>query len=540
MRRHLAISAVLCTALVAAAPASAQEPRTGFEQRNGASFTTHDEEVAFLDAVAASPRVRLSVAGRTKQGRPLHLVELGSPGPAGREAAVRRPTALVVCSQHGNEPAGREACLQLMRDLAYTSEPGLVDLLSRVTLLFVPTANPDGRAANDRENSDAVDINRDHIGIDTPEAQALSAIVRDWEPDVALDLHEYGPSQPVIYDDSILWLWPRNLNTDKEVHDLAIEMGRKYLMPAAEDAGYTTDEYGQAEVADNDFAQTAGDGDEGIMRNAMGLRHVLGILIETRVDADVRQSPTEPLMTAQVQRRRVDSHGSVLRGMLRFMSERGGDAARVTAEAEQRKIAEGAARSAPVYFGGADNEEPAAEDVVNPPPCGYRLTEDQVAKLGPRLALHGIDLYRVQGGPFVPLQQSAEPLIPLFLDVRGRKDRRRADGEALDSCPVIPGIPPTTAPPAATAAGRVTSDVRAPAPSCSSKRTVLLRITKRRGKYLRTTVTANGRRQRVRRHIAYIELRALKGTVRVRIVQTRRFRGKVRTFRQTRTLRVCR
>ena len=538
MRRLLTIVAVLGTALAAAAPASAQEPATGFEQRNGASWTTNDEEVAFLDALAASPRVRLSVAGRTKQGRPLHLVELGSPSPAGREAALRRPTALMICSQHGNEPAGREACLQLMRRLAFTSEPRLVDLLARTTFLFVPNANPDGREADDRENADGDDINRDHIGLDTQEAQAMAGVVRDWEPDVAVDLHEYGPSQPVIYDDSVLWLWPRNLNTDKEVHDLAIELGREYLMPAAEDAGYTTDEYGQAEVADNDIAQTAGDGDEGIMRNAMGLRHVLGILVETRVDADLRQSPTEPLPGVAA-RRRVDSHSAVLRGMLRFMDERGTEAARVTAEAEQRKIAEGAARSAPVYFGGADNEEPAEEDVVDPPPCGYRLTEDQVAELGPRLALHGIDLYRVEGGPFVPLQQSAEPLIPLLLDVRGRPDRRRADGKALDSCPVIPGIPPTTAPPAASAA-RTAPDVRAPAPSCSSKRTVLLRITRRRGKYLRTTVTANGKRQRVRRNIAYVELRTLNGTVKVRVVQTRRFRGKVRTFRQTRTLRVCR
>src|SRR3712207_911122 len=148
----------------------------------------------------------------------------------------------------------------------------------------------------------------------------MAAIVRDWQPDIALDLHEYGPSQPVIYDDSILWLWPRNLNTDPQVHDLAVELGRKYLVPAANDAGYSTDEYGQAEVADNDVAQTAGDGDEGIMRNAMGLRHVLGIPVETRVHAGVRQSPTEPLQAGEVARRRVDSHGAVLKGLLRFMS----------------------------------------------------------------------------------------------------------------------------------------------------------------------------------------------------------------------------
>ena len=536
---RLAVALTVAAALAVAAPSAlAQGPTTGFEQRDGASWTTHAEEVSFLNAVAASPRVRLSEIARTKQGRPMHLVQIGAPGPATAEQARSRPTALLVCSQHGNEPAGREACLKLLRELAFTSDAGLVDLLSRTTFLFVPSANPDGREANQRGNADGTDVNRDHLGLDTPEAQAMAAVVRDWEPDVAVDLHEYGPSQPIIYDDSVLWLWPRNLNTDPQVHDLAVELGRKYLVPAANDAGYSTDEYGQAEVADNDVAQTAGDGDEGIMRNAMGLRHVLGILVETRVDADVRQSPTEPLMTAQVQRRRVDSHGAVLRGLLRFMRERGGDVARVTAEAERRKIAEGAARNAPVYFGGADNTEPAEEDVVNPPPCGYRLSEQQVAALGPRLALHGIDLYRVEGGPFVPLAQSAEPLIPLLLDARGT--RKKTDGQALDRCPVIPGVPVSQDPPAG---GSTTPAVRAVAPltgpSCSSRRTVLLRLTRRRGKYLRTTVTANGKRQRVRRNVAYVQLATLRGTVRVRIVQTRRFRGKVRTFKQSRTLRVC-
>ena len=538
MRLAVALAAVLVAAAVTTPAALAQGPKTGFEQRNGMSWTTHAEELSFLGAVAQSPRVRVTVAGRTKQGRPLHLVELGAPAPAGRDAAVRRPTALLVCSQHGNEPAGREACLKFLRDLAFTTDPALVDLLSRATFLVVPSANPDGRDANTRENSDDVDVNRDHLGLDTPEAQAMAGIVRDWEPDVAIDLHEYGPSQPVIYDDSILYLWPRNLNTDAKVHDLAVELGRNYLVPAAEAAGYSTDEYGQAEVVDNDIAQTAGDADEGIMRNAMGLRHVLGMLVETRVDADVRQSPTEPLQTAEVQRRRVASHMSVLTGLVRFMRERGADAARVTAEAERRKIAEGAARSAPVFFGGADNEEPAAEDVVNPPPCGYRLSEEQVAALGPRLALHGIDLYRVEGGPFIPLAQSAEPLIPLLLDTRGT--RKKTDGKPLDRCPVIPGVPVSAAPPGgASAASTRPAAPDTTGPSCTSRRTVLLRLTRRRGRYVRTTVTANGRKVRVKRNIAYVKLATLRGTVRVTVTQKRRFRGKVRTYRQTKTLRTC-
>ena len=542
-----ALLPLAAAALLAAAPgAAAQAPTTAFEQRNGAAWTTHAEEQQFLAAVdAQSPRARLTEIGKTKQGRPVQLVELGAPGPAGAAAARNRPTALMVCSQHGNEPSGREACLRFLRDLAFTSDAGLVALLERTTFLFVPAANPDGRNANSRENTDGVDINRDHVGLDTPEAKAMAAVVRDWQPDVALDLHEYGPSMPVIYDDALLWLHPRNLNTDKAVHDLALKLGRDYLVPAAEAAGYTTDEYGQYEVADNDVYQSAGDGDEGIMRNAMGLRHVLGILVETRVDADVRQSPMEPLQNAQVQRRRVDSHMSMLRGLLRFMAERGEETSRVTAAAARGKAHEGAFQTAPVYFDGADNQEPSAENTVNPPPCGYRLTDEQVAKLGPRLDLHGIRWSRVDIGPFVPLSQAAEPIIPLLLDARGSRNVVEAaplgsgcakydvkpDGGSAASRggPAAGGSPPAGGSPA----------LRPTAPRCSSRRTVLMRLPRRRGKALRTVVTANGRRVRVRRGLAVVSLARARGTVKVRITQRVRVRGKTRTFRVTRTLRVC-
>ncbi len=528
-------------ALLLALPgtALAAPPSTGFEDRNGASFTTFEEEQAFLEAVATgSPRAGLSVIGQTKQGRPLDLVELGAPGPAGREAALRRPTALLVCSQHGNEPAGREACLKLLRDLAFTDDAALVSLLEKVTFLIVPSANPDGRAANQRENADAVDVNRDHLGLDTNEARAMAAVVRDWQPDVAIDLHEYGPSQPVIYDDSVLWLWPRNLNADAQVHDLAIELGREYLVKSAQAAGYTTDEYGQQEILDNDIAQTAGDGDEGIMRNAMGLRHVLGILVETRVDADVRQNPLEPLEVARVQRRRVASHLAVLGGLLRFMGERGADAAAVTAAAAARKAAEGAARSAPVFFGGADNEAPAAEAVVDPPPCGYALTAEQAGALAPRLDLHGIRVERRAGGQFVGLGQAAEPVIPLLLDARGA--RHAAEAAALDTCPS--GSPRAGAPPATEPAGGASPAGRQPtasSPSCASRRTVPIRLPKLRGRVVRTRVFANGRRMTVRRGVAYVELRRPRTTVRIRIHRHVVRGGRRVLVKQTRTVRVC-
>src|SRR4051794_25679211 len=366
MRTPWVGAVALAAAALAAGPAMAAGPRTGFEQSDGAAWTTHEQELKFLAAVdQGSARAAISVIGRTAQNRPLHPVRLGYPAPRDAAPARTQPTLLFVCSPHGNEPARPEACPTTLRDLAFGANDAL---LSRANILFVPAANPDGRAADTRENSKGTDINRDHLNLVSPEARAIARVVRDYQPDMSVDLHEYGPSVPVLYDDEVLYLWPRNLNTDQRVHDLAVDLAQKYMKADSEKAGYTVDEYGQYEVAGNDIHQEAGDADEGILRNLMGLRHALGILVETRVDADPRNGPDELTSEAAVNRRRVAAHMATVHGALRFLAERGDEAATTTAGAMARKAKEGAARSAPVYFGGARNEEPAAEGGVSPPP----------------------------------------------------------------------------------------------------------------------------------------------------------------------------
>lgn len=404
-----------------------QPPKTQFEETEGAEWTSHENELRFLAEVdALSDRVEIDVIGKTAQGRPLHLVQLGFPKPASAGEARRQPTILFVCSQHGNEPAGREACLRLLRDLAFTKDKGLVSQLEKTTVLFVPSANPDGRAANARENSAGVDINRDHLNLVTPEAQAMAAVVRDWQPEISMDLHEYGPSLPVVYDDEVLILWPRNLNVDQQVHDHAVSLVDEHLMPEAEEAGYSADEYGQYEVADNDIHQAAGDGDEGIMRNAMGLRHSLGVLVESAVTEDPRNGPGELLSEAELNRRRVDSHMAVSHAALGFMRANGEKMAKVTLGAMKRKTIEGRKQSAPVYFDGADNTEPT--EIADPPPCAYIFDKPPSEQLVRTMKLLGIKT----DGLWVDIGQPAEPLIPLLLDERGA--RHSATAGSVTAC----------------------------------------------------------------------------------------------------------
>lgn len=172
-------------------------PQTGFEARGGASWTTRAEELAFLEAVVAgSRRAGIKTIGKSVQDRDLHLVRLGHPRAVPRKDAVGRRVALFICSQHGDEPTGRETCLQWLRDLAFTTYPALVGLLRTWTLLFLPNANPDGAEAGTRTNAHDVDLNRDHLNLRTPEAQAMARVIRGWRPDVVLDLHEFYGANP--------------------------------------------------------------------------------------------------------------------------------------------------------------------------------------------------------------------------------------------------------------------------------------------------------------------------------------------------------
>jgi N-acetylmuramoyl-L-alanine amidase len=139
---------------------------------------------------AAEPAAATSVIGRSVEGRPIRAVRVGS--------ARARVRVLVVGTVHGNEQGGRQVVARLRK-----ARPP-----RGVALWIVEDLNPDGTAANRRQNANLVDLNRNfpyrwraqhrpgHLNysgtrpLSEPESQAAVDLVQRIKPRVTIWYHQ--------------------------------------------------------------------------------------------------------------------------------------------------------------------------------------------------------------------------------------------------------------------------------------------------------------------------------------------------------------
>ena len=410
--------------------------RTQFEETNGGQFTTDVNEFAYTAALdEASERVRVVEIGRTLQGRPINMMVFGNPEPLPTAAAISsHPSVLIQCHVHGNEPSMRESCLIFARELAFTEDPELIDLMSRTTVLLVITLNGDGRAANTRGSSTGQDLNRDHSLLREPETKAFAAMLRDYTPDVAVDGHN-GDSEDLPV------LGPRHLNVYEGLYaETKNGLIESWLYDSGASSGWYVGPY-----------SNGGASQETILRNTLGLKNILGLLSENRGGA----GPTRPNATAaENQNRRTYSQMWIIRKVLEYHR----DNLPLIQSTITEAIRFQRSNEGPVVFRGSypwpvfpplpsapDVDAPDPDAILEEPPCGYFLTEEQYSgeqsngTVAERLALHGIDVVRAPArddlgpGYLVLMAQPLRGLIPTLLD--GQAAEPMVDGVRL--------LPPT-------------------------------------------------------------------------------------------------
>jgi hypothetical protein len=398
--------------------------RTQWEETNAATYTSDVNEYAYTAALdAASERVRVVEIGRTLLGRPINMFIIGYPAPRPTMQAIsNHTTALLNCNVHGNEPSSREGCLIMARELAFSNDPRTLDILRTMTVLIVPAINGDGRAANMRGNSTGQDLNRDHSLLRQPETFALAEAVRDYTPEVAYDGHEFGNNSA----GDLPTLMPRHLNVAESIFGESKSLIENWLYVNGSEDGWWYCPYGCQNGGAVGLSQ------ETILRNTMGLKNTVSMLLEARSSGG--QTRPNEAIPANNRRRKTYSAIYTMQQLLDYYRANFGIVGSAIKESIQfqksntGRIVFRGSYDVPAFPAPHPGEAPPPPEppdgILDPPPCGYLLTDaqynstqDNSRTAGERLAAHGIKVQR--RGPrgwYVPMKQELRGLIPLLLD----------------------------------------------------------------------------------------------------------------------------
>ncbi|HEX5756374.1 MAG TPA: M14 family metallopeptidase, partial [Arenimonas sp.] len=211
--RALVLALVLACPTAFANSSPAADGLQTIAERSGFVKTGRYEEVpqlcvAFEQAWPATVRCR--EFGRTPEGRPMQVLVASAKAhfePAQARAAGV-PVVLVQGGIHAGEIDGKDAGFLALRELL-EGKAGH-EVLDHVVLLFVPVFNVDGHERFGRWNRPNQrgpeemgwrttvrnhNLNRDYAKADSPEMQAMLALVEAWDPILTIDLHATNGAQ---------------------------------------------------------------------------------------------------------------------------------------------------------------------------------------------------------------------------------------------------------------------------------------------------------------------------------------------------------
>lgn len=179
--------------------------------RTRAEITGYEDTSSYADVMrvvkglaAHSTLAAYESYGRTEEGREMPLLILSDPPASSPDAAraLKRPIVFVQANIHGGEVEGKEASLIIARRLL---QGDLRPLLKELVVLIAPIYNADGNerisadnrpeqngpigGVGTRANAKGLDLNRDHMKLDSAEARAFVGLLNRWDPHVGIDLH---------------------------------------------------------------------------------------------------------------------------------------------------------------------------------------------------------------------------------------------------------------------------------------------------------------------------------------------------------------
>lgn len=412
-------------ASVADTPLSTVSERSGFLKTG-----RYAEVIALCDefAKAYPDAVRCIDFGTTPEGRPMKALVASTSGAltAAQARQRRLPVVLIQGGIHAGEIDGKDAGFLALREILEGKAAKRV--LDKLVWVFVPVFNVDGHerfGAWNRPNqrgpqemgwrttAQNYNLNRDYVKADTPEMQAMLALINTWDPLAMVDLHvtdgakfEHDISiqvEPVHAGDTAL----RAAGTawrDAVIHDL----GRQGSLPLPYYPSFVVQDDPSSGFEDNVPPPRFSHG-------YFWLRNRLGMLVETHSwkEYPVRVRITRNTVISVLEE--VAAHGSE---WLRLAHQADGRASALPAQPVPLAYA-ASARSRLVDFRGYEYTRtpseisgammtrydetkpqtwkiPLRDDLhpsvsVTPPLAGYVVPPAQAAWMGEKLRQHGIE-----------------------------------------------------------------------------------------------------------------------------------------------------
>ncbi|MDP4114996.1 MAG: M14 family zinc carboxypeptidase [Bacteroidota bacterium] len=146
----------------------------------------HADIIQLMDKLKENKKFEISKVGKSAQKRDIHLIKYGN-----------GKTKVFLWSQmHGDESTATMGLFDIFNFLtAMDRYDDLRKLLNdSLTIYFIPMVNPDGAEVYQRRNAYDIDINRDYVNKQTPEARMLRSVFDTIRADFGFNLHDQNGS----------------------------------------------------------------------------------------------------------------------------------------------------------------------------------------------------------------------------------------------------------------------------------------------------------------------------------------------------------
>ena len=260
--------------------------------KNRDEFTTQKEMLDFLGAIhTTNVHTVVDLLGPTVKGNYLPIVVFSKEKELDLKGSKNdKPTALLIAQQHGDEPMGCDVLLGIVKRVAHGD---LNYLLEKINIVVIPRVNPDGATKFTRVSSRKIDINDDHVDLQSVEANIVRDIYEKFQPEVFIDIHEYIADKKsysgILEDEALPYYDVLGLNTTNTNYPQDLKLYSKEVLGkishSLKEKNLTFDYYYNPfikPINGNPLILYRGTSSTRTARNFYGLKGSLSYLIELR------------------------------------------------------------------------------------------------------------------------------------------------------------------------------------------------------------------------------------------------------------------